>query len=292
MTNPFYIRKANKMRQAWGANDAKRDENFTIPDSVKVINNIMYGPYGRWNYLDLNLPKTTSEELVPVIISFHGGGFFYGTKQVYQYYAADLATRGFAVINFNYRLSPENKFPAHLKDCNRVLLWLEQNAEKYHLDTNRVFFVGDSAGGNLVYFYSTILSNPEYAKLYPFAPSSIKPKAVAMNCALYEMENDPNDEIVKWYIPNLKKYAEQLKIKNYVTKDFPPSFVMSATNDFLLQQLKPQADFLSSKGIECVSKVYGEKDDPNAAHVFHINLALEIATQCNNDEIDFFRKHF
>lgn len=292
MLNPIHIHNANKLRKQWGISDALRDCHFSIPDSVKVINDIMYGPYGFWNLLDLNVPKYgTGISPLPVIVNFHGGGFFYGTKEVYQYYAADLASKGFAVVNFNYRLSPENKFPAHLKDCNRVLLWILENAQQYNLDTNRIFFVGDSAGGNLVYYYSTILTNPEYAKLYPFNPAPVKPKAVAMNCAVYNIENDPNDSLSKWYKPRGNKYTENFNIQKYVTKDFPPSFLMSSAKDFLLPALEPQSKFFEEKGIPHVTKVYGEKDDENATHVFHINLALSIATQCNRDEIDFFNSY-
>lgn len=291
MFNFKNIKKAKLMREAWGANDAKRDENFQISESVKVIKDLMYGPYGKWNLLDLNIPKTHGTDKLPVIVNFHGGGFFYGSKETYKFYAAHLAQKGFAVVNFNYRLSPESKFPNHLKDCNRVLLWINDHANEYNLDTNRIYFAGDSAGGNLVYFYSTILSNPEYAKLYPFEPAPLKPKAVAMNCALYNLMEDPNADILKWYIPNLKKFPEQLDIQKYVTKDFPPSFIMSAANDFLLPQLEPQVEFLKSKNVTCVSKVYGKKEDPNASHVFHINLALPDAVQCNMEEVDFFNSY-
>lgn len=293
MFNPIHIHNANKLRKQWAISDALRDSNFSIPDSVKVIKDIIYGPYGYWNLLDLNIPKNNKGiEPLPVIVNFHGGGFFYGTKEVYQFYSADLATKGFAVVNFNYRLSPVNKFPAHLKDCNRVMLWILENAQKYHLDTNRIFFTGDSAGGSLVYFLSTILTNPEYAKLYPFEAAAVKPKAVAMNCAVYDVANDPNDSISKWYKPRGHKYDENFNIQKYVTKDFPPSYLMSSTKDFLLPQLEPQAKFFETKGIPYSSKVYGKPDDNNATHVFHINLALEIARECNADEIDFFCRHF
>ena len=38
----------------------------------------------------------------PVIVSFHGGGWVYGDKNVYQFYCMELAKRGFAVVNYSY----------------------------------------------------------------------------------------------------------------------------------------------------------------------------------------------
>lgn len=287
MTNPVYKYIAVKTRKQWKASDDARDANRTIPDSIEVIKDISYGPHGKWNLLDVNRPKNRTEKL-PCIISFHGGGFFYGTKETYRFYAADLAQRGFAVINFNYRLSPENHFPAHLEDCNAVLVWLENNAEAYNIDISRVFFVGDSAGGNLVYHYSAIVTNPDFQKLFDFKVPSIKPKAVALNCGVYELDLE-NDLMRKAYIKNEKKYAPHIDVKKYISSDYPPVFIMSAPNDFLLPQMQPMADFFESKKIPVVSKVYGTKEDPQAVHVFHINISLDIAKQCNDDECEFFK---
>lgn len=291
MTNPIHIIVANKFRKDWAKNDRLRDMKYSIPESVEVIHDISYGPKNKWNLLDLNIPKTLKEPL-PVIVNFHGGGFFYGTKETYKIYAGDLAGRGFAVVNFNYRLSPENKFPAQLEDCNNAFTWVCNNAQKYNLDLSKVYFVGDSAGANLVYFYSTILTNADYAKLYNFTVPEIKPKAVALNCGLYEIANDINPLVSKAYVgPGKKKYAENLQIEKYVTADFPPAYVVSAPNDFLLCQLQPLVDLLQGKGVQVVSKIYGTKEDPNAVHVFHLNMSLDYGKQCNDDECDFFRKH-
>jgi len=281
---------AAKLRKQWKASDDNRDKNNVLPADIEIIKDISYGKYGKWNLLDVNKPKAVTEKL-PCIVSMHGGGYFYGTKETYRYYAANLAQRGFVVINYNYRLSPEHAFPAPVEDTNNVMLWIEKNAEAYSIDTNNIFFVGDSAGGNLVYNYTEILSNPAYAAMYSFEPSKLKPNAVAMNCAAYHIIGNKKDFMYTSYIQNPKKYEKMVMFCNYLTKDFPPSFMMSAPNDFLLDQLQPNADFFTSKGIPVTAKVYGEKDDPSACHVFHVNLKLDIATQCNDDECNFFKEH-
>lgn len=287
MAKLFDLIVAHKLRKEWKANDDRRDRGFSIPDSVEVIKDISYGPHGKWNLMDINRPKNASGKL-PCIVSFHGGGFFYGTKETYQFYAADLAGRGFVVFNFNYRLSPENNFPCQLEDCNAVLRWIENNGDRVNVDTDRIFFVGDSAGGNLVYNYTEMLTNKEYGQMFDFSLTTLKPKAVAMNCAAYWLGIDGNQKMRKAYIGSSKKYLEHLEFEKFLTKDFPPSFMMSSSNDFLLPQLQPAVDLFKSKGIEVVSKVYGKKEDPAASHVFHINLALEIAKECNDDECNFF----
>ena len=121
--------------------DKKRDEGLDIPDDVEYVRNIRYGENKKYHTLDICWPKLVEERPVDVqkdklsvIISVHGGGYVYGSKEVYQFYAASLCRMGFAVINYNYRLAPKYKFPAPLEDLNAVISWLLENRKEYPLD--------------------------------------------------------------------------------------------------------------------------------------------------------------
>ena len=188
-------RMAEGMRTSWKCGDAARDAGNRQPDDVVRIDNLLYGPYGHWNSLDVYYPKKavrkgqilldmaesarvtvtdgngrTYEGAVlnrlPVIISIHGGGWMYGEKELYQYYCMSLAERGFAVVNFTYRLAPENAFPAEFIDVNRCMCWVAANAEKYGLDRRNVFILGDSAGGQMASWYCTLMTSPAFRALY------------------------------------------------------------------------------------------------------------------------------
>lgn len=88
--------------------------------------------------LDVYRPRAREGEKLPVIISVHGGGWVYGDKDGYQFYCMGLAERGFAVVNFSYRLAPEAKFPASLEDTNAVFRYYRSGEEKlghvFHLN--------------------------------------------------------------------------------------------------------------------------------------------------------------
>lgn len=102
------------------ASDDQRDAGLplTIPE-VERFDNIAYGPANPGHLLDIYLPKQRTN-LVPIIINIHGGGWFYGTKETYQFYGMSLAKQGFGVVNFNYRLPPEAEFPDELADVDRA----------------------------------------------------------------------------------------------------------------------------------------------------------------------------
>lgn len=137
---------SDTIRKLFREGDDRRDAGLTTPEGIRRFDDIVYGEDAERQILDVYRPRDKAGVL-PVIVSVHGGGWVYGDKERYQYYCMDLACRGFAVVNFTYRLAPEYKFPAALEDTNQVFAWVLDHAEEYGFDRTRVFGVGDSAGG-------------------------------------------------------------------------------------------------------------------------------------------------
>ena len=100
-----------QLRRAFAESDDKRDAGLSIPADIDYRAGIPYGPDPVYHTLDLCWPKG-AEGALPTIVSVHGGGYVYGSAERYRFYCADLAQRGFAVVNFNYRLAPEHPLPA------------------------------------------------------------------------------------------------------------------------------------------------------------------------------------
>ena len=208
---------SDKVRKQFKEADDERDALMTTPEDVERWDNIVYGKLDRKaQVLDVYRPRQAEDEDLPVIISVHGGGWVYGDKDRYQYYCMSLAQRGFAVVNFTYRLAPEYKFPAPLEDLNLVCKWVMKRAGRYHFDTERIFAVGDSAGANILGLYAGICTNPDYAKEYDFQiPEGFALTAVGLNCGAYTIDkNDPTQamtlELMKDFLPE-QGTEEELK---------------------------------------------------------------------------------
>lgn len=283
-----------EIRREFGESDRKRDEGLCTPPDVMRCDNLSYGPFGEWNLLDIYYPKDTKEPR-PTIVSVHGGAWVYGTKEVYQFYCMDLARRGFTVVNFNYRLAPENKYPAALEDINLVFCFLKERAYDYYVDMENLFVVGDSAGAQLASQYLTMYAAPAYASKMNFRIPDMKIKAAALNCGLYDAKRCAEfelDEPFLEYVRDLdSERLDELDIMHYMNGSFPPSFIMSSYYDFLLENAKPMYEKLRSLGVESELKIYGSKDQEEIAHVFHVNVRLPEADICNDDECRFFKKH-
>lgn len=290
---------AEKLRSDFGASDRKRDAGLTTPDNIRRYDDIAYGKYGKYNLLDIYHKKDVTSPQ-KAIIDIHGGGWTYGDKDVYQYYCMDMARRGFTVVNFSYRLSPENPFPAALEDINTAFAWVAENAAGYNIDLDKVCVIGDSAGAQLASQYLTLLSSGAYRKLYSMRVphDRIKVKAVALNCGCYDMEERMKGGADEPYLAYIDKALsedrdltlERMNVIKYITADFPPAYIMTSEYDFLKKQARPMYELLKEKGVVCEYKLYGNAGDEYMGHVFHLNQRLKEARLCNDEECSFFNR--
>ncbi len=288
---------SERMRVEWKESDAKRDAGLKAPEDVERICDVSYGKDPVWNQLDLYLPKKREEKL-SVIVSVHGGGWVYGDKNLYQYYCMGLAQRGFAVVNFSYRLAPESKFPAQLEDTNAVLHWVFAHAEQYGLDLANIFMVGDSAGAHLLGLYSAICADENYAARYDFqVPEGFVPRAIGMNCGVFEpicpetvIGREEDKELMEDLLPGKgnKEEAELISVLCHVTEKFPPVFLMTAVGDFCKDQAPKLLEKLEEKHVLHEYHIYGDEKQP-LYHVFHVTMQEPLGQKCNDEECAFFR---
>lgn len=273
--------------------DKKRDAAIPLPAGVTECRNISYGSHGEDNLLDVYFPEGTTGSL-PTIVSIHGGGYVYGTKEIYQRYGMDMARRGFAFVNFNYRRAPKWKFPTPLADTNAVMEWIIQNAHQYHLDPERIILLGDSAGAQMTSQYAAMQTNPEYGKFFGLKLAKIRIRAIGLNCGLYDLyarASLPRKGMYKDYFGKISPEDPRFRCLEAITEAYPPAFITTATEDFLRDQAQPMYEFLREKGIDAQWKCYGREGDKNACHVFHVNILLPEAVQCNDDAAAFFKKY-
>jgi acetyl esterase len=93
-----------------------------------------------------------------VVVFFHGGGWVVGTLETHDPYCRALATEaGVVVVSVDYRLAPENKFPAGLEDCLAVTEWVLAHVGELDGDGSQVIVGGDSAGATMATVVALLL---------------------------------------------------------------------------------------------------------------------------------------
>jgi acetyl esterase/lipase len=94
-------------------------------------------------------PKNAAGQL-PVVVYYHGGGWVIGSLDVYEPSAKAISEKsGSIVVSVDYRLSPENKFPAAHEDAYAAYKWVKENAASIGGNPAKVAVAGESAGGNM-----------------------------------------------------------------------------------------------------------------------------------------------
>jgi acetyl esterase len=121
------------------SNIETNQRNISINADVGVI---LYYPKGA--------DVLASNQTRPVMIWIHGGGFISGSA-----HGDRIITQNFAdgcdciVASIDYRLAPENPFPAAPQDTMLALQWIYDNIASYAGDPTKLVIGGESAGGNL-----------------------------------------------------------------------------------------------------------------------------------------------
>lgn len=123
-----------------------------LPDDpgARFADQKIAGPEGAPDVTVRVYQPETQESSLPGVLYIHGGGFMVGSIESEHRGALGAAVGAEAVVvSVEYRLAPENPFPAGLEDCYAALSWLADNAASLGVDPRRIGVMGSSAGGGL-----------------------------------------------------------------------------------------------------------------------------------------------
>ncbi|MHA1259783.1 MAG: alpha/beta hydrolase [Candidatus Heimdallarchaeaceae archaeon] len=134
------------------------------PKELEVKEEVIDGIKGEWVYTKECVNDRT-------ILYLHGGSYISGSIKTHRALAANLAkvTKAKALI-IDYRLAPENPFPAAIEDANAVYKWLTKEKK---IPAKKIIIAGDSAGGGLT--VATLLSIKEEGMELPAAAILFSP---------------------------------------------------------------------------------------------------------------------
>lgn len=99
------------------------------------------------SYRPVSIPQ---DEILPVYLHLHGGGFVFGTLKSEDAACANTAINAKCVVlNVNYRHTPDHVYPVAWNDTEDAFIWLHQNTDILKVDRSKVVVGGISAGGQL-----------------------------------------------------------------------------------------------------------------------------------------------
>lgn len=139
-------------------------------ESLSLIGDISYAQVESWfggTYKDLKMsvicPRDiTMHKKFPVIVWLCGGGFYKMDRNIWIPQLLGMAQRGFVIASPDYRTCNEAAYPGPLQDIKASIRYLRANAEKYCIDAERVYVMGESAGGAYAALCSVTNGKKEY----------------------------------------------------------------------------------------------------------------------------------
>lgn len=292
---------------AVGIKIACKPGNMPIPDNYsEVLENtkflaedLRYESAYENGTMDIFAPQNVTGSQ-PVLVYIHGGYYVGGDKKSGEPYCRIIANSGYVVANINYMLAPEAKYPIQAKQANDAIKFLCENADTYHIDPEQIFIGGDSAGGHLASQLGAFYTNEELQSKMNFTPSisASQLKGVLLLCGFYDAytlrdSKFPflNTAMWSWTdVRNYESYARWNEINtiNWVTKDYPATYITCGVNDPLLPQAKTMMEKLSANKINTTSYI-AENKDYKLEHEFQrefkvveANTALELAISFMN----------
>ena len=133
-----------------------------VATPLKIVHrdDVVYGQVqGAGLLADIAWPESKAK--LPAIISVHGGRWKGGHKRDNSTIKVDQwAGFGFFAMSIDYRLVGCTPAPACYQDFQCAIRYIHAHAEEYHIDTGRIFLIGQSAGGHLVSLAATLGDGP------------------------------------------------------------------------------------------------------------------------------------
>jgi acetyl esterase len=108
------------------------------------------GPTGETRIRIVRPAKAGPDDILPLIMYFHGGGWVLGDKITHDRLVRELANGvGAAVVFVDYVNSPEAKYPTQQEQAYAAMVYAVENAKALKVDSSRLALVGDSVGGHM-----------------------------------------------------------------------------------------------------------------------------------------------
>jgi acetyl esterase len=237
-----------------------RIENFVIPGPAGDIRARSYAPVA------------TGSQPQPALVYFHGGGFVLGSLDSHDGLCRLFAAEGgLKVIAIDYRLAPENKFPAALDDAFAATGWIAANATALGVDAGRLAVGGDSAGGMLAAAVTQAAREKEFPKLafqlllFPNTQIGGDTPSLDEYAQGYFLERKTIEWFYSQYVPPGAD-TNAPRLSPLRAKDFsglPPAYVMLGGYDPLHDEGLAYAEKLRAAGVPVTVA-----DHPDMVHCF------------------------
>lgn len=194
----------------------------------------------------------------PAMLFYHGGGFVIGNIETHASFCAEISrTLDIPVISVDYRLAPENPWPAAPDDCEAAARWVAGNPAELGRKVASLVVCGDSAGGNLAIVTAMALRDAPAAvpviaqfAIYPAADASKEYPSYSIFADGFLLTR----ESMEWFQAAYDAEVTHIRTSPLVgdLTGMPPAVVLTASLDPIGDQGRAYAGALAAAGVPVV----------------------------------------
>lgn len=209
----------------------------------------------------------------PLLVYYHGGGFTYGDLETHDGTCRLLCRHaGAHVLAIDYRLAPEDPFPAAVEDARAALAWACANAGSLGADPGRVGVSGDSAGGNLAAVVAQLAARDGgpapvlQLLIYPATDFTRRRRSRELFGEGFLLTNEEMDWFETNYLGQARTHAADPRASPLLAEDLSglaPAFVVTAAFDPLRDEGEEYAQALRAAGTPAAVRRF-----PGLIHAF------------------------
>ncbi len=212
-----------------------------------------------------------------VILYFHGGGYIMGSPNTGRLLTTTLGHETkMRVLSLDYRLGPENTYPAPLEDSVNAYKWLLDSG----YEPEKIIISGDSAGGHLTLI--TLIKLREEGISLPAGAFLISPfldVTTSGETFFKNAETDPvlSDLGIFWWAPSTFKDLDPSD--NRISpvfadlKALPPLLVHASTSEILYSDSVRMVEKAKAAGVDVTLQIWD--DMPHVFQQFGLNKLPE-----------------
>jgi len=224
---------------------------------------------------------------VPAYLHLHGGGMILGSPVQTDVRCIEICKRlGIIVLSADYRLAPEDPYPAALHDCYAALAYLHNSADRLDVDRTLIGVGGESAGGGLAASLAIFARDRrEYAichqqLIFPMIDDRTGNPSIEIDPNLGEFAWTGTNNQYGWtsYLGDVAPQNAHIPARTENLSGLPPVWIAVGDLDLFFPENKVYAERLSGAGVSASLTVY-----PGAPHGFYLAPEGAISRKFNAD---------
>ncbi len=224
---------------------------------------------------------------LPVIVWVHGGGFVSGQRADVANYLKILAGRGFIVVNVDYTIAPEARYPTPVRQLATALGFLHGEAAEHDLDGARFVLAGDSAGAQIAAQTAAAATDAAYGQQLGVkdAPWRDALAGVSLFCGVYDIAGLGEGAILgRWFVQvtgwaysgdrnwRRSEVLDTFDLTARMSPAFPAAFVTVGNADPLEPQSRALARTMEDAGVPVSTLFFPPDHEPALGHEYQFDL--------------------